>query len=264
RLSLNGRPERHAPDISKIETMANRFIFDGIKVKVSEMERGVAESKFGFSIYQGHGVPGGHLRIVELMDLNGALIDAEACGGLHLMNRESSIGIIKIINTSKIHDGINRIEFVAGPAALDYANGISSKISKLSNIMNSDVDKLEESALLQKFKINKLESDIKTMTNNLSISIADEIISEMDNLNTYQKRLDYPREILRAVCTHVVDKKKKSAILLYNKDNEVVCISGTESQHAAIDFAKAKLLEMKMDFVGGGSGRIAEGKAKGR
>ncbi len=251
-------------DISKIEAMANKFIFNGIKVKVSEMERGVAESKFGFSIYQGHGVPGSLLRIVELMDLNGTLIDAEACGGLHLMNRESSIGIIKIINTSKIHDGINRIEFVAGPAALDYTNDISSKISKLSNIMNSDVDKLEESASQQKSKINKLESDIKIMTNNLSISIAEEIISEMDNLNAYQKKLDYPREILRSVCTHVVDKNKKSIIMLYNKDDEIVCISGIESQQSAIDFAKSKLLEMKMDFVGGGSGRIAEGKAKSR
>ena len=42
---------------------------DGIRVKMQEMDRSEAESKFGFSIYQGHGVPVAKPRIVEITSI---------------------------------------------------------------------------------------------------------------------------------------------------------------------------------------------------
>ena len=81
---------------------------------MQEMDRSEAESKFGFSIYQGHGVPVAKPRIVEITGIDGSLIDAEACGGIHAMGIESIIGTIKIIGSQRIHDGIDRLEYVAG------------------------------------------------------------------------------------------------------------------------------------------------------
>jgi alanyl-tRNA synthetase len=51
------------------------------------------------------------LRIVNVLDF-----DVEACGGTHL-NVTGDVGRIKIIKTSKIQDGIIRLEFIAGRAA---------------------------------------------------------------------------------------------------------------------------------------------------
>jgi len=64
------------------------------------------------SIYQGGAVPGKNLRIVSIGDG----LDVEACGGTHL-HSTGEIGTIRIIKSSKIQDGIVRIEFTAGPAA---------------------------------------------------------------------------------------------------------------------------------------------------
>ncbi|MEM4259877.1 MAG: alanine--tRNA ligase [Candidatus Woesearchaeota archaeon] len=95
----------------KIEILANKIVNDNLPVHKMIIERGVAERKFGFTIYQGGAVPGKLLRIVHIEG-----IDAEACGGTHL-DVTGDVGIIKILKTSKIQDGIVRIEFVAGRAA---------------------------------------------------------------------------------------------------------------------------------------------------
>ena len=101
-------------DVEAIEHHANHLLLKGINVEVREMDRGDAEKAYGFSIYQGHGVPAKRMRIVVITGKDGKLIDAEACGGMHVVARESGIGLIKIISSSRIHDGVDRLEFVAG------------------------------------------------------------------------------------------------------------------------------------------------------
>ncbi|MBN2153230.1 MAG: alanine--tRNA ligase [Candidatus Lokiarchaeota archaeon] len=95
-----------------IEQEANRIVEQGIPISAGFLPRSQAEQKYGMSIYQGGAVPGKNLRIVAIGDG----LDVEACGGTHLHNT-SEIGKIKIIKSSKIQDGIVRIEFTAGPAA---------------------------------------------------------------------------------------------------------------------------------------------------
>ena len=45
-------------EVAKIENVVNSWLRNGIRVSVQELKRGEAESKYGFTIYQGHGVPG--------------------------------------------------------------------------------------------------------------------------------------------------------------------------------------------------------------
>nr|MDO8088958.1 alanine--tRNA ligase [Candidatus Sigynarchaeum springense] len=95
-----------------IEREANRIVKQNINIVASFLPRSQAEQQYGMSIYQGGAVPGKKLRIVAIGDG----LDVEACGGTHL-HSTGEIGTIKIIKSSKIQDGIVRIEFTAGPAA---------------------------------------------------------------------------------------------------------------------------------------------------
>jgi len=52
--------------------------------------------------------PAGSIRVVEIPGW-----DAEACGGLHVENTED-VGMIKIIRTERIQDGVERLIFAAG------------------------------------------------------------------------------------------------------------------------------------------------------
>ncbi|WP_075056433.1 hypothetical protein [Thermogymnomonas acidicola] len=78
------------------------------------MEQGL--SKYGFRLFEG-GIPEGpKIRVVEIEDL-----DAEGCGGGTHLSSTGQIGMVKIIGTETIQEGVQRLTFVAGPpAALDH------------------------------------------------------------------------------------------------------------------------------------------------
>ena len=244
--------------ISKIENMANSYITHGIKVYVEELTRNEAESKFGFSIYQGHGVPATRLRIVEVKDLNGNLIDAEACGGLHLSGMESTVGLIKIITCSRIHDGINRIEFVAGPACQEYVNHLSSSIESLSKLANIDKDKLT-TGFASKFEELKLFRErYEKAEEMLSRYIAADL-GKAGERKVF-RTLDYDKPMLRRIATAFIELYKDKAIALHNNDKYLLVLSGPDSKIPAIDFAAECAKSEKSDFRGGGSKRMAEGR----
>ena len=245
--------------VRAIEDKANSYIFNGIKVEMKEMPRSLAESEFGFSIYQGHGVPANQLRIVEIHDLKGNLIDAEACGGLHLMNRESSIGVIKIISASKIHDGINRIEFVAGPAAFDYIKAQQSKLEKISSIMGVDQTKSVESLMAVMEESKRYKKEIEKLNEKHASSKAESLALKG---NTIIEQLDYDKRQLRSIATSITEANKSSIVLLYNREMDVVCISGEDSGIDALNYVKDKTDSILKGgvFKGGGTKKFAEGK----
>ena len=99
-----------------IESEANKIIAENLIVEKGLFLRDEAEEKYGFRLYQGGAVPGGMLRVVNIDGL-----DVEACGGTHV-NSTSEIEKIKILKSTKVQDGVVRIEFVAGKAAFDEEN----------------------------------------------------------------------------------------------------------------------------------------------
>lgn len=111
RLDITHYEQLSDVEIKKIESLANDIVQENRPVYKSFMKRNLAEAQYGIRIYQGGAVPGNNLRIVNVRDF-----DVEACGGTHL-DVTGDVGRIKILKTSKIQDGVLRIEFVAGAAA---------------------------------------------------------------------------------------------------------------------------------------------------
>jgi len=98
-------------ELKKIESEANKIVNMGIKIEKILIPRNIAEKRFGMGIYQGGAVPG---RMIRIVNISG--VDVEACGGTHL-NNTKEVGKIKLLKTSKIQDGVIRIEFTAGEEA---------------------------------------------------------------------------------------------------------------------------------------------------
>ncbi|MHB1830659.1 MAG: alanine--tRNA ligase [Candidatus Micrarchaeaceae archaeon] len=241
-------------DIKKLEEFINSRLFRGITVTVKQLSRKEAEEKYGFSIYQGHGVPAHTIRMVIIEDKNGNLIDAEACGGLHVAGMEQAIGMVKVINTERISDGIDRIELVAGNAALDYFRRIEKELSESSRKLNSDQFAVAE-------RISLIDSENKTMrkrAQEYKELAAQYIAATLSDSNHIEKELDLPRDMLRMIATKVVSLNNAAIILLNNGEGEVICISGGNSNSNALDLIKSRTGKKK--FLGGGSARFAEGK----
>ncbi len=114
RLDITHHSALTDEDVLKIEQAANGIIESAIPVKIENFDRGTAEQKYGFRIYQGGVVPVKSVRIVSIGDL-----DIEACGGTHVANT-SDVEQIKITRTKRIQDGVVRIEFVSGDGAKEF------------------------------------------------------------------------------------------------------------------------------------------------
>ena len=98
-------------ELDEIEEEANKAVEQGIKIEKIVMERGKAEQTFGFRLYQGGAIPETHLRIIKMGDF-----DVEACGGTHC-DEVTDVGKIKILRSTKVQDGVIRLEFAAGGKA---------------------------------------------------------------------------------------------------------------------------------------------------
>lgn len=130
RLDITHYEQLSKLQIKKIEDLANEVVDQNRPIYKSFMKRNVAEAEYGVRIYQGGAVPGKELRIINVQDF-----DVEACGGTHL-DVTGDIGRIKILKTSKIQDGVIRLEFIAGAAAEKFFEEEREIIREAEKILN--------------------------------------------------------------------------------------------------------------------------------
>jgi alanyl-tRNA synthetase len=123
-------------ELKQIERVANEIVNKRIEIIKKFYSRNDAEKKFGMSIYQGGAVPGKQLRIVEIKG-----VDVEACGGTHLDNTKE-VGVIKILKTTKIQDGVVRIIFAAGKAAFVESHGEEQVVDKLKELLKCEKEEI--------------------------------------------------------------------------------------------------------------------------
>jgi alanyl-tRNA synthetase len=114
RLDITHHSSLTESQVKQIEDTANNMIKQNYSVNIEYFDRGTAEQKYGFRIYQGGVVPVKAVRIVSIEDK-----DIEACGGTHV-KKTGEIELIKITKTKRIQDGVVRLEFVSGPTAFEY------------------------------------------------------------------------------------------------------------------------------------------------
>lgn len=158
RLDITHYDSLSRDQVHTIEREANQIVMANLPVYKSLMKRNLAESKYGFTIYQGGAVPGKELRIVEIPGL-----DVEACGGTHL-DMTGDVGDIKIVKTSKIQDGIVRLEYVAGRATDRLTTFQGTTLAKMKKLLDCAKDEIPARAeeLFKKWKaiVKKKKSQI--------------------------------------------------------------------------------------------------------
>ena len=133
-----------------LEREVNRIVLDDLKVKIQFMQRDEAERLHGYRLYQGGAVPGKVIRVVEIMGL-----DAEACGGLHCKST-GFVGAIRIRRTKRIQDGIVRVEYSSGMAAVEDMQRDKDVMEDLTEKLNASPDKVLEAT-------DKLQAEVREL-----------------------------------------------------------------------------------------------------
>ncbi len=196
RLDITHYDNISSEESKQIEALANEIILKDLKVNKSFLKRNIAEQKYGFRLYQGGAVPGKEIRVVEIPGF-----DVEACAGTHL-NSTKEAGAVKILKTSKIQDGIVRIEFASGKAAVDTGNKDSSLLYELSQILGCEIDQTpgRSRELFEKWKtVVKKGKSIDSV----------ELISHEHYSGTEEDLLKQVANIFKTQPEHVVNTAKK-------------------------------------------------------
>jgi len=129
RLDITHYDSLTKEQLNEIERVANEAINANLTIHKSFKPRQLAEVEYGFGLYQGGAVPGKNIRVVDIKGF-----DTEACGGTHL-DQTGEAGKIKILRSTKVQDGIVRIEFVAGDAARDQDYKQDDLLDKMKELL---------------------------------------------------------------------------------------------------------------------------------
>ena len=251
RLDITHHSNLTEEEIVKIEDLANITIRKDIPILIKEFERGEAEQKYGFRIYQGGVVP---VKLVRIVNIEG--LDVEACGGTHV-NKTGELGLIKITKAERIQDGVVRLEFVSGEAALKYTQNQDKKISQIVKSLGSSKEKVLESFEHVVKDGEDAKKKVKQIVKRTAESSAKAAITQAKILGkvklfiTVEEELDDEYHI--AVGEQAVNLDKSliyCALIIKNGSIRIVAFSGSD----AVNTKKAGDLVKDVAKVLGGSG----------
>jgi alanyl-tRNA synthetase len=263
RLDITHYAHLTREQVLQIERMANDVVRLNLPVVVKWIPRGEAEKQYGFRLYQGGVAPVRELRIVNIEGL-----DVEACGGTHC-SKTGDVGLIKITKSERVQDGVERLEYVAGEAAVNYIENQESILMESAQSLETPPEKLVPSI----GHLRQNEENARRSSKQLARKLADFMIADIpkvtnqltDGLNyytsTFEEGLDSEYHTL------VGDKLTKTnpsliyiAVFEENSRVRILVFSGELAQKAGMRAGDlAKDLSKSFGGNGGGDARFGQG-----
>ena len=254
RLDITHHSSLSNEEVQKIEDEANNMIKQNYPVNIDYYDRGTAEQKYGFRIYQGGVVPVKSVRIVSIEDK-----DIEACGGTHV-KKTGEIELIKITKTKRIQDGVVRVEFVSGPNAFSYVEK-----QKVESAKQADDAKAKE--ILEKQREenkNKAREQIPILLEKVLAGESGELdgitVNNKICFNIDENYDDYFHQNFGKKLTAKDDASAYCAIFAAGPTIRVMVFSGENSGVNAGDIARE--IASILGGSGGGDAKFAQGGGK--
>jgi alanyl-tRNA synthetase len=265
RLDITHHSALTKQEIKQIENTANEVVQRNLPININVFERSNAEEKYTFRIYQGGAVPSNHVRIVNIDGW-----DVEACGGTHV-NKTGEIGLIKILKTERIQDGVVRLEFVSGNKALQYVQSQDSQLLHIAQSLGSSREKLIESFDKVTLENDQMKRKFKVLINrfsdNMATSVTHQATKSKSGLKVYGTFDDVMGD------DYYISLGEKSinidpflvyvAIVQDHERIKVIVFVGYESRKIIKASRIAKEISLKLGGTGGGgTDKFAQGGGK--
>ena len=248
-------------DLDAIEALANDVLVQVQRTEKTELNRKDADKKYGFDLYQGGAPKGSSIRILRIADH-----DIQACGGTH-HDEPGQIGSIRIVRSSAVQDGVERLHIVAGQAALKYASDqdqILRQISEMYGVPNAELPRTSERFYNewkdQRKRIESLEAEIVRLRTSGGGSDSQELNGVRIVIMEAHGNLKKMTKMLKEL---TLDANQPTLAVLGSKEGGgKLMIAVTENTIAAERYdAVALLREIAPHIRGGGGGRptLAQG-----
>ncbi len=178
------------------------------------LPRTEAEMRYGFRLYQGGVVPGRVIRVLKIKDW-----DVQACGGTHLPNT-GLVGPIKILRTERIQDGVERIIFAAGEAAVNWMQETERILKRTSEVFRVPPEKVPETA--ERF-FNEWKGGAKKEVEKLRKELARLLVYELESKVEKVGEVEFIGEVVEGTMEDLREaanrlRKDKRVIVLVTRE----------------------------------------------
>jgi alanyl-tRNA synthetase len=214
-------------ELRKIEIEANRMVMSNLPVQISVEERTKAEQNYGFGLYQGGVPPGREIRIVRVGN------DVQACAGTHVRST-GEIGLIRVMGVEHVQDGVERLVFSAGLAAVRAVQQMEELLRASADVLSVQPENLPSTAARffsewkeQRKEIERLRSRVVELERQ---NLEGETV---DGVRVVVRRVDASQKELVALATSVADEGGVALIASVDGGARLVATSGTPAVNAA-------------------------------
>ena len=242
-------------ELKAIELEANRRVMELVPVETQFLPRTEAEKLFGFELYQGGVPPGKLIRVVRVGS------DIEACAGTHVTNT-GMIGMIKILRAERVQDGVERVEFAAGEAAVRASQARDDLLAGAAGILRVPNEQLPRTAERFFEEWKEQQKEIERLKEDLAAARLKTLVSEAETI-------DGLRVIVQKMGNADIDELLKAAALLAEEDCVALLGSGTGKLVAAVGQSglskgvkAGSIIKAAAKVLGGGGGgrpQLAQG-----
>ena len=247
RLDVHHYDRISREDVEAIERVANELVREDVPVRQEWSDRNEAEAEYGFDLYQGGVPPGTAIRLIHVGDA-----DVQACAGTHV-NRTGAVGAVKVLKTEPVQDGVERIVFAAGGAAVEATQRTENALYDAAAAL--DVDPLDVPETAERFfaEWKARGKEIESLKEKLAAARADGADAEtVDVCGTTAviRRLDADADELRATANAHVDDGNV-AVVGSGADGSASFVVGVPD---GVDVNAGQVVSELAARVGGGGG----------
>jgi len=257
RLDLSHFKRISRKEIKEIERIANRIVLDDIPVRKEELTRDEAEKRFGFKLYQG-GVPESDIiRVVHISDVED--YDAQACGGTHV-NRTSEVGPIKVLGTQRIQDGVERLTYSAGMAAVKNIQSQEDLLKEASSKFKVSPEDLPDTAERFFKEWKQRGKEIEELKKYKSIAMAEELLpgEKVGGIEVISEVVDMGAKEMLSTAERITSEEGRVVLLASEGENVNLVFSRSDD----LDLNMVEILNeaaKEINGGGGGSPKTAQG-----
>ncbi|AKB84416.1 alanine--tRNA ligase [Methanococcoides methylutens] len=252
RLDLSHYKRITQEELDQIELIANRTVMENRRVLSDWMDRTEAEQKYGFRLYQGGVPPGKMIRVMQVGN------DIEACAGTHCTNT-GLVGPIKILKTERIQDGVERLEYAAGEAAVKAMQDLESLVRDSSETLRVSAEQLPPTIerFFEEWKEFKKENT--RLKEDLAHARVSQLVTEAEDINGIKviakSITNADSDELTKTAGELTQETDVVAVLISEMNGvKIVAAAGEDAVKNGINVG-AIVKEMSAIVGGGGGGR---------
>ena len=244
----------------EVERLVNGWILENVEVRTETMPLDDALARGAIAFFGER--YDSNVRVLAIGD-----VSLELCGGTHVV-RSGDVGLFKIVSETGIAAGVRRIEAVTGPGALAWVRTLEEREARVTALVKSDPERLEERVGQVVSRARELEREIEKLRGRLAAKEGETLLGrtvEVEGVQVLAARCEAAGpKALREMLDRVRSRIDHGLVVLGSADGEKVSLVAGVSRDLTDRVQAGPLVNFVAGQVGGkGGGRPDMAQAGG-